>query len=200
MKKTLAIVSSVIAVCQAATTWIEGYWKSENDRAKQEYELKMAILKTNTETIEKVPLMYDGKDQPNRTMWASAIMSINDHPLQPWARENIQKTNNASDKIAQVFDKMKEGVISGAITKENFNERKLEAQIEMQGAEVNIASSFESKKELTNDGINKMYELVLIRATKAKKSELPLNTVSDNAELIINHPDYFNKKQPIIID
>jgi predicted chitinase len=106
LTKLAAVLGAFIAVGQAGSEAIRGYFQRESDRAKAVQELEMAKLKENSKLAQDYIQLLMAKDvQPaDRVMLLGALKEIRDHPLQKWAQErydgivkNIAAINQARE-------------------------------------------------------------------------------------------------------
>src|ERR1043165_4519301 len=89
LTKLAAVLGSLIAVGQAASTWIDGIYKAEAEREKTQRELKLADIKERSALAESYLQLILSKDTPNdgRGILYSALGELEGHPLQQWARQ-----------------------------------------------------------------------------------------------------------------
>ena len=64
LTKVAAILGSLIAVGQAATTWIDGIYTAEAERKKTEREIKLADIKERSALAESYLRLILSKDTP----------------------------------------------------------------------------------------------------------------------------------------
>ena len=96
--KWLSLFGVLIATGQAGTAWLHGYWQAEGEKQKAAQELALAELKDKSELAQQyLKVILDKDTKPaDRALLLTALGDIEGHPLQKWAQEQYQHTNQIS--------------------------------------------------------------------------------------------------------
>lgn len=90
--KWVAVASAIIAAGQAGSAWIAGSWHSEAEAARAREERELALVRERSVLAEKFLTLLLSKDTQisDRPTLYAALATINEHPLQGWARERAR--------------------------------------------------------------------------------------------------------------
>ncbi len=87
--KWVALAGSVIALGQAGTSWVNGYWTDQAAQRKAAQELALSEIKERSALASEYLKLIIAKDTAptEKVTLLDALASIEKHPLQQWARE-----------------------------------------------------------------------------------------------------------------
>jgi hypothetical protein len=87
-----AVLGSLIALGQAASTWIDGIYQAAAEREKTEREVRLADIKERSALAESYLQLILNKETPidGRAILFSALGELDGHPLRHWARQRYQ--------------------------------------------------------------------------------------------------------------
>jgi hypothetical protein len=164
--KWLALIGTVVAVGQAGTTWLRGYWQAEAEKQKSVQELKLAELKDKSDLAQQyLKVILDKNTTPaDQAVLYTALGELNGHPLQKWAQERYAQYQKnlghlfdaykAQNDAAQLRDSTQKQVAS------------LSADIQELNSEIEIAKDDpEQRKRLQDQRISKSAELARVTGT-----------------------------------
>jgi predicted chitinase len=171
ISKAAAVFGALIAVGQAGTTWVSGYWNAEAARAKAESELKLAQVKGMSDLAESYIKLIIAKDtgQADRVMLLGALSQLKDHPLQSWAKLRYDSIQQNIDALNKAYAAQNE-----ATQRKTEAERK-EAGLTAMIAELNVRKELaredvEQSRQLQQEIRERSAELLTIRATISVQS------------------------------
>jgi hypothetical protein len=121
LTKIAAILGAFVAVGQAGSEAIRGYWQRETDRAKAAQELALTRLKESSKLAQDYIQLLMNKDvaPADRIMLLGALSEIKDHPLQKWAQDRHASITRNLDAIS----KAREAQIQAAEEKDEKERR-----------------------------------------------------------------------------
>lgn len=159
--KWAAALVAVVGVAQAATTWIGGYWKAQQ-------ETRLAEIKDRSALASDYLRMIVAKDIANadRIFLLDALSAIDQHPLQKWAQQKsaqykaAEASKNKALQALQEAKRMREGA--------ERKEAELQAQIEGLNADIQRNPDDELQREtLRKQIIVKLEELSQVQGSIA---------------------------------
>lgn len=166
LSKAAAVFGALIAVGQAGTTWVNGYWQAQAERERAQKERDLAEIKGRSDLAESYLKLIIDKNtaQPDRVMLLGVLSQLKDHPLQKWAKERfdaIQKSMAELDKAyAAQFEATK------LKTEAERKEATLSADIEELNARLLLVrDDVDQTKRLQDERKTKSAELLTVRAT-----------------------------------
>jgi len=169
--KFAAVLGTLVALGQAASTWIDGIYTARAEREKTDRELKLADIKERSALAESYLQLILSKETPNdgRAILYSALGQLDGHPLQKWAQQRYDlyvryqvELSDAYNKQAEAAQQAKEtgGLVAG-----------LEADIQALNVQIHQAMDDPVKAaELQQQLIVKSAELGQARAKLALQS------------------------------
>jgi predicted chitinase len=103
--KWIAVLGSLIAVAQTATTWLHGYWQAEAEKQKSAQELAIAQLKDKSELAQQyLKVILDKDTKPaDRAVLYTALGTIDGHPLQKWAQEQYREYQKNLTRLSDAY-------------------------------------------------------------------------------------------------
>ena len=105
VSKAAAVFGALIAVGQASTGWISGYWNAEAEREKGRRQVELAELKSRSELAESYIKLIIAKDtvQADRVMLLGALSQLRDHPLQRWAQARHKAIQDSIEALEKAY-------------------------------------------------------------------------------------------------
>lgn len=105
LSKAIALFGALIAAAQAGTSWINGYWQSQTERAKAQKEIELAELKDRSALAESYIKLIISKDtaRDDRLMLLGALSKLKDHPLQSWAEARYKTTQQGIEALNKAY-------------------------------------------------------------------------------------------------
>lgn len=145
--KWVALLGSVVALGQAATTWITGYWNDQAEQKRAAQELALTEVKERSALASEYLKLIIAKDTApaEKVTLLDALGSIEKHPLQRWARERhgvyreLLARSEAAFQAQRRAAEAKEGA--------EREEAELKARIEQLSAEAELVRDDAEKRE-----------------------------------------------------
>jgi len=93
LSKAAALIASIIATGQAATTWISGHWEKEVEIEKTQREFQREDKKTDSALAESylTHLVDSHVSESDKLLLVSALSQLDGHPLQHFAKSWLQQ-------------------------------------------------------------------------------------------------------------
>lgn len=142
LTKIAAVLGAFVAVGQAGSEAVRGYWQRETDRTKAAQELALTRVKESSKLAQDYIQLLMNKDvaPPDRIMLLGALSEIKDHPLQTWAKKRYDAIVQNLDAINRARDEQ-----IRALGEKNEKER------EVRVLEARIAEANEQAKSKSED-------------------------------------------------
>jgi predicted chitinase len=168
ISKAAAVIGAVIAVGQAGTSWISGYWQAKSERARQKTELSLAELKDRSALAESYIKLIINKDTsaPDRIMLLGALGQLKGHPLQEWAKQRYDATQKGIDQLNAAY--LAESNAQQLKSADERIQASLSSEIEALNVQMELnRDNLLKAEELSSQRIKKSEELLLVRARLA---------------------------------
>jgi peptidoglycan L-alanyl-D-glutamate endopeptidase CwlK len=181
ISKAAAVLGAVIAVGQAGTSWIHGYWQAQLAEVKDRSALAESYIKLIT-SKETSP--------PDRLMMLGALSELKGHPLQSWAALRYQESKKNIDNLNAAYDEQTKA--HQLQTENQRREAGLVADISALNAEIAIAhDDVEKTKLLSQQRVAKSEELLLVRAKLSVAS-----AQLESSSVMITHAETASSSAP----
>ncbi|HVO02040.1 MAG TPA: hypothetical protein VMT54_07550 [Candidatus Cybelea sp.] len=137
--KLAAVLGTLVALGQAASTWINGIYAAETEREKTARELQLADIKDRSALAESYLQLILSKETPNdgRAILYSALARLKGHPLQEWAQERYDLYERAQLDLQDAYKAQAEAALhaneAGGVV------ASLEAEIEILNVQISQA-------------------------------------------------------------
>lgn len=166
--KFAAVLGTLVALGQAASTWIDGMYKAAAERERTEREVKLADIKERSALAESYLQLILSKDTPNdgRAILYSALGELEGHPLQKWARQRYALYIQYNTELSEAYSLRSEAA-------QHANEadgviKNLEAEIETLNVQIQLnMDNPEKADELQQLRVAKSAELGKARAARS---------------------------------
>lgn len=179
LTKAAAVLGALIAVGQASTSWITGYWTSQAELQKKEKEIQLSELKARSDLAESYIKLIIAKDtsQPYQVLLMGALSELKDHPLQAWA-----KTQFAEMQASLAAFNRAQTARSEAFKFKTETERR---QAELQGEIAALTAEREIYRTDTGRS-NQIQQTILIKLTELQKLEATLRIATKvDTEIVV---------------
>jgi len=177
------LIGSVVAVAQAGTTWIDGYWKTEQAAARAQLELDLATKKGEQDlrlakvrdesalSMEYLKLIL-AKDttQADRSMLYGVLERLTDHPLQRWAAERAQQQRSNEVQLLAAYEQQR--VASQILDDSDREIALLKGEVEERKVRLQEASGDPTRRETLHAQIlTKEFELVKLQERRRRVAQ-----------------------------
>ncbi len=168
ISKAAAVLGAVIAVGQAGTSWISGYWQAQSELANAKKEVELAELKERSALAESyIKLIIDKETSaPDRIMLLGALGQLEGHPLQKWARQRYDATQKSIDQLNAAY--LAQSQAQQLKSEDERHQARLLSEIEALNIQIELnRDNLAKAEELSSLRVNKSEELLLVRAQLA---------------------------------
>jgi len=103
--KFAAVLGSLVALGQAASTWIEGMYKAATEQEKTQREVALADIKERSKLAESYLHLILAKETPidGRAILFSALGELEGHPLRTWARQRYELYMRYNSELSEAY-------------------------------------------------------------------------------------------------
>jgi hypothetical protein len=120
-----ATIGAFIAVGQAASEAVRGYYTAQMENKRAEQQLQIETLKTQSDLAKDyLGIIFKSEtSRPDRIALFGALKTLSGHPLQPWAEaqflEETGKLNEVEKARESQLEHAREGVVDALSTTED---------------------------------------------------------------------------------